>query len=225
MAEEALRCAPFTRGEIPAAAPRTDGHALERLKRINETITTAPHSVLFFGDSLTEGWDAGIWQRQLAPRGVLNAGIAGDRTDHLLWRLQHGNLAGPPPKAVVLLIGTNDLGSGRSPEVTADGVRANLALLRSRLPNAAILLLGLLPREQDPGAALRRASARVNTLIRNCADGEHIEYAEIGDVLLDRSGRLDAAISPDHLHLSGRGYALLTAQLGPTLDRLIAAPP
>ena len=129
-----------------------------------KSIRSAPHSVIFFGDSLTEGWDLGIWQQQLAPRGLLNAGIAGDRTDHLLWRLEHGNLAGRPPKAVVLLIGTNDLGSGRSPEATADGISANLALLRSRLPTPSILLLGLLPREQKPSAALRRAVARVNAV-------------------------------------------------------------
>ena len=51
--------------------------------------------MLIFGDSLTEGWDATVWERSLAPRGALNAGVSGDRTDHLLWRLQHGNLAGP----------------------------------------------------------------------------------------------------------------------------------
>ena len=182
-----------------------------------------------FSDIFRGFLDRGLGPRHLAAadrtRGVLNGGIAGDRTDHLLWRLEHGNLAGRPPRAVVLLIGTNDLGSGRSPEATADGIRANLALLRSRLPHASILLLGLLPREQDPGAALRRAVSRVNALIYDCADDEHISYAEIGDLLLDRSGRLDASISPDHLHLSGRGYALLTAQLAPALDRLTSAPP
>src|SRR5215472_16748729 len=113
-------------------------------------------------DSLTEGWDAEVWKRTLASRGALNAGVSGDRTDHLLWRLQHGNLAGPQPKAVVLLIGTNDLAYGRSPELTADGIRANLERLRQRLPEARILLLGLLPREESPSAPLRLEVAQVN---------------------------------------------------------------
>jgi lysophospholipase L1-like esterase len=220
-----LRCGRFSGGEMPAATPRTDRHALGRLERINEMVKSVPHSVVFFGDSLTEGWDPRIWQQQLAPRGVLNAGVSGDRTDHLLWRLEHGSLGGPPPKAVILLIGTNDLGSGRSPEATADGISTNLALLRGRLPDTRILLLGLLPREEDPNSALRRAVERVNAIIRSCADHEHVFYAEIGNVLLDDSGRLDPAISPDHLHLTGRGYALLTAQLGPALDRLAATSP
>jgi lysophospholipase L1-like esterase len=185
-------------------------------------VRSVPHSVIFLGDSLTEGWDPRIWQQQLAPRGVLNAGISGDRTDHLLWRLEHGNLGGSPPRTVMLLIGTNYLGSGRSPEAAADGISANLALLQRRLPDARILLLGLLPREEDPNSALRRAVERVNAMIRSCAEQEHVFYAEIGNVLLDGSGRLDAAISPDHLHLSGRGYALLSAQLGAALDRLTA---
>ena len=145
-AEEALRCARFSRGELPRATPRSDRHALDRLQRINQVVRTTPPAVLFLGDSLTEGWNLDLWKKHLAPRGVLNAGISGDRTDHLLWRLENGNLAGPPPKALVLLIGTNDLGSGRSPELTADGIRTNLGRLRQRLPEAAILLIALLPR-------------------------------------------------------------------------------
>jgi len=152
---------------------------------------------------------------------VLNAGISGDFTDHILWRLEHGNLAGPPPKAVILLIGTNDLAAHRSPDLTAEGIRANLVLLRKRLPEARILLLGLLPREQSPGAPLRRAAAEVNRLIRDCADGEHIVYAEIGDVLLDSRGRLGATVSPDWLHFNERGYALLTSRLEPVLDQVL----
>lgn len=223
--DPALPCARFSEGQMPAATPRSDSHAVERLARINQLILSAPHSVLFLGDSLTEGWSPDIWQQYMAPRGVLNAGISGDRTDHLLWRLERGNLAGPPLKAVILLIGTNDLASGRPPELTADGIRADLALLRRRLPQAGILLLGLLPREELPTAPLRRAVAQVNNLIRDCADGERVGFADIGGVLLDGNGRLTAAISTDRLHLTERGYALLAARLGPALDRLLAAWP
>ena len=120
----------------------------------------------------------------------------------------------------MLLIGTNDLAYGRSPELTADGIRANLEMVRQRLPEARILLLGLLPREESPSAPLRLEVAQVNRLIRDCADGEHIFYAEIGEVLLDRDGLLPAAISPDQLHFTEIGYGLLAARLEPELDRL-----
>jgi lysophospholipase L1-like esterase len=188
LAADILSCAQFTHEGAPQPMARGDQRGLERLDRINQAVKNTPYSVLFLGDSLTEGWDPVLWERSLAPRGVLNAGIAGDFTDHILWRLEHGNLAGPPAKAVILLIGTNDLAAHRSPELTADGIRAILVLLRERLPDARILLLGLLPREQSPDARLRRAVAQVNRLIRDCADGEHIVYAEIGDVLLDSDG-------------------------------------
>ncbi len=82
----------------------------------------------------------------MVPRGVLNAGVSGDRTEHLLWRLQHGNLAGPPPAAVVVLIGTNDLTTAAAaarPRIAAEGIRADLLYLRQHLPDARILLLGL----------------------------------------------------------------------------------
>jgi beta-glucosidase len=201
--------------------PSPYSSALERAKWINQAIKFSPYSILFFGDSLTEGWDAAVWEKSLAPRGALNAGVSGDRTDNLLWRLQNGNLAGPAPQAVVLLIGTNDLAYGRSPALTADGIRANLEALRQRFPATTILLLGLLPREEASTAPLRVAATMVNHLIRACADGEHIVYADIGDVLLDGDGRLTTAVSPDGLHFTARGYSLLASRLEPELDRLL----
>jgi len=217
-------CGPFTQESAPQPAARGDERGLERLERINQAVKNAPHTVLFLGDSLTEGWDPVSWEKSLAPHDVLNVGISGDFTDHILWRLEHGNLAGPPPppKAVILLIGTNDLAAHRSAELTANGIRANLVLLRERLPESTILLLGLLPRERSPDAPLRRAAAEVNSLIRGCADGQHIVYAEIGDVLLDSEGELSAAVSPDWLHFTARGYALLASRLEPVLDGVLS---
>ena len=169
-------------------------------------------------------WDGAVWEGNLASRGALNAGVSGDRTENLLWRLQNGNLDGPPPNAAVLLIGTNDLAAGRSPELAADGIRAVLEALRQHFPNTRILLLGLLPREEDASALLRTATTRVNRLIQECADGEHIVYANIGDVLLDNRGRLTSTIAPDGLHFTAHGYELLASRLNPELDRLLSPP-
>src|SRR4029079_15376803 len=129
----------------------------------------------------------------------------GDRTEHLLWRLKHGNLAGPPPSGFIVLIGTNDLtngGRGRPPELAAEGIRANLLYLRQQLPNTRILLLGLLPRSASPDAGLRRTVAAVNQLIQSCGDNRTIVYADLGGLLLDSQGRLTPAIAPDQLHFS-----------------------
>jgi lysophospholipase L1-like esterase len=217
-----VSCAAFTAAPLAAPAPRFEEHSLERVAAINKAVKTVPHRVLFLGDSITERWEdregAEIWREQVAPLGVLDAGINGDRTEHLLWRLDHGNLNGPGPPAVVLLIGTNDLEHGRPPAVAAEGIRANVLRLRAALPDAHILLLGLLPRERLPQAPLRREVGEVNRLIATCADGGAVVYADIGGVLLEPDGRLSAAISPDRLHFSAAGYA----RLAPPLDALIA---
>ncbi len=121
-ADELVRCGRFTAQELPPPIPRAGTHAVARAERITEEVRTVPYKTLFFGDSITEYWDRELWREKLAPRGVMNAGVSGDRTDHLRWRLENGNLDGPPPERVVVLIGTNDLGYGRSPEETADGI-------------------------------------------------------------------------------------------------------
>ena len=221
-AEPDLRCGKFTDDVIAAPEPRSAVSAMRRFEVINAEVKSVRHRVLFLGDSLTERFDPEVWREHMAPRGVLNAGVNGDRTEHLLWRLQHGNLDGPAPTAVSVLIGTNDIGHPRPPEDAAEGIRANLLYLRQRLPAVRILLLGLLPRAESPDAALRRGTLAVNRLIAGCGDDGTVVYADIGGVLLDADGRLSLAVSPDHLHFSAGGYARLAGKLDEVIDRLFA---
>jgi lysophospholipase L1-like esterase len=218
----ALPCGSFTQDSLAAPEPRENHWPVERFELIRRWVKTQRYRVLFLGDSLIERFDARVWHDHMTPRGVFNAGISGDRTEHLLWRLQHGDLDGPPPAGIVLLIGTNDLGHGRLPEVAAEGIRANLLYLRQRLPRARILLLGLWPREASPDARLRRGTVAVNRLIQRCGDDRMVLYADIGGVLLDAGGKLTPAISPDQLHFSALGYARLAPQLDALIDRLVA---
>jgi lysophospholipase L1-like esterase len=221
-AQSPLPCGPFTQEGPGPPVPRKNAHALARFEQINAAVKTQPHRVLFLGDSLTEHFDPGVWQDHMMPRGVLNAGISGDRTDHLRWRLEHGNLDGPPPQAVVLLIGTNDLGHDEPPDVAAEGIRANLLKLRQRLPGADILLLGLWPREDVPRIVQRHEVAAVNALIGTCGDGTRIRYADLGRLLLEPDGRLAPQISADRLHFNAQGYARLAPSLDGLIDQLLA---
>ncbi|HEX6443231.1 MAG TPA: GDSL-type esterase/lipase family protein [Stellaceae bacterium] len=224
--EPALACGHFTQDQLPAPEPREAASAKKRFEEINAAVKTQPYRVIFFGDSLTERfetWDApDLWRQHMAARGVLNAGVNGDRTEHLLWRLDHGNLDGPTPLGMVLLIGTNDLGHGRSVEDTAEGIRANLVRLREKAPGARILLLGLWPRGGDPDSKFREPIREVNNRVRTCGDDRTVFYADIGGVLLDPDGRLSKAISPDLLHFNRAGYERLVPKLDPLVNRLLA---
>ena len=222
MADAMKRCQTLSNLASPTKYPDPPTpSARARFEQINADVRNQPHRVLFLGDSLTEGFDHEVWEQHMAPRRVLNAGIGGDRTDHLRWRLEHGNLDGPPPQGVVLLIGTNDLGYERPTEVTAEGVRATLLQLRRRMPGAEILLLGLLPREDIPRIVERHEIAAVNRMIESCADGGAIRYADLGRFLLGADGRLLPQISPDRLHFNTQGYALLAPALDGAIDGLL----
>jgi lysophospholipase L1-like esterase len=224
-AQSALPCPAFTTQPLPPPAPRIAAWPVKRFEAIRQQLNM-PHRVLFLGDSLTERFphDAPlVWREHMEPRGVLNAGVSGDRSENLLWRLQNGNLGGTPPSLVILLIGTNDLaydGPPRPPELGAESIRANLLYLREKLPDTPILLLALLPRGAAPDSELRRKTVTVNRLISRCADGTSVIFADIGGVLLDAQGRLSAAISPDRLHFSEIGYARLMPRLDALIDAL-----
>lgn len=217
-----LQCKPFTIEMLPAPVPRHDAEAVERLAAIEREVSSGPHPVIFLGDSLTQKWSPVAWQHYFVPLAALNAGVNGDRTEHVLWRLKKGTLDGQEPRVVVLLIGTNDIGRNRPAAIVAEGVRDNLMLLRKRFPAARILLLGVLPRGESPTFRRRRQVENVNNLIRRCADGRHIHYLDLADVLLDPRSVLTRAISPDGVHLSEQAYSRLGARLAIELDRILA---
>lgn len=219
-----IACGSFTAAALAPPEPRVEGYAVRRFDLIKSEVKTKPYRALFLGDSLTERWDPANWNDNLAPRGVLNAGVGGDRTEHLIWRLDHGNLAGPAPRVAIVLIGTNDLGHGRPPTLAAEGIRAVLLKLRARLPDTRILLLGLWPRGATIKDKLRREVGEVNRMIATCGDNRSVFYADIGGVVLDLRGDLTPSISPDLLHFSAAGYARLAPALGRLLDPLLAMP-
>jgi lysophospholipase L1-like esterase len=225
-AQAQVKCGPFTEAPLAAPAARPESWAIPIFQNINVAVKTQPYRVLFLGDSITQRWSLPlwgakpVWDANMVPRGVLNAGVSGDRTEHLLWRLDHGNLDGPPPRGVVVLIGTNDLAAGRPPELAAEGIRAVLIRLRQKLPNTRILLLGLTPRGATTADPLRQEVLQVNRLIPSCADGSTIVYADIGGGLLDGSGVLSQTLSPDLLHFSAAGYERIVPKLDPLIDRL-----
>ena len=206
--------------------PRTDEGILARqaevLRRARET-AAAP--VVFLGDSITQGWeDAGraVWEREFAPLGALNLGVSGDRTEHVLWRLQEAPLARLAPKVVVILIGTNNLGHGSSDaEGTRAGVRAVVARVREQAPSAQVLLLEIFPRGERMNP-MRGDIAQVNQALRAHAP-ERVRTLALGDRWVNADGTLPKEMLPDLLHLSERGYGEWAEGLLPVLRETLAA--
>ncbi|WP_284614984.1 GDSL-type esterase/lipase family protein [Aquabacterium humicola] len=184
--------------------------------------------LVFIGDSITQGWEnegREVWARHFARHNALNLGFGGDRTENVLWRLQHGALDGLAPRAVVLMIGTNNTGHrAENPETTAAGIRRLVEEIRRRLPAAQVLLLAVFPREEQPTGPLRRLNERINEHIRGLADGRDVHFLDIGQVLTQPDGTLSKDVMPDLLHLSPKGYALWQAAMDPVLTPLLNRP-
>jgi len=191
--------------------------------------------VLFLGDSITDFWrDANpqrggkaVWDREYAPLHAANFGISGDRTQNVLWRLEHGEADGYQPRVVVLMIGTNNTGLERdgvtprnsTPEVVA-GVTAVVRELRGRFPEAKILFLAIFPRGAKDSPQ-RAQVAEVNRELAKLNDGEHVFYLDIGGRFLDAAGDIPRDIMPDQLHPSLTGYEIWADAIRAPLRQLL----
>jgi len=186
--------------------------------------------VLFMGDSITDFWrnrGSNVWNQYYAPMHAANFGISGDRTQHVLWRMDNGELDGIHPKVVVLMIGTNNTGNERDKKTprnsvpeAIEGVQAVVADIRTRLPDSKILLLGIFPRGtlDDPQ---RAQVALINTVICKLDDGKMVKFLDIGSKFLDADGTLPKTVMPDLLHPNAHGYQIWADAMNPTLEAML----
>ncbi len=181
--------------------------------------------IVFIGDSITQGWEkdgAEVWRHHYAERHALALGFGGDRTENVLWRLQHGEIDGISPKVAVMMIGTNNTGHrAEDPQTTAKGIKRLIQEIRQRMPKTKVLLLAIFPRGEKPDDFLRGLNERVNKIIAGYADGQSVYFLDINDALLNRDGTLDRAIMPDLLHPNAKGYAIWQRAMDPTLQGLL----
>lgn len=186
--------------------------------------------ILFLGDSITDFWrnrGSNVWNQFYAPRHAANFGISGDRTQHLLWRIDHGELDGIHPKVVVLMIGTNNTGKENDHQTprntvpqTIEGVQAVVSDIRRKLPDSKILLLAIFPRStlDDPQ---RAQVALINPVIARLDDGKMVRYLDLGPRFLADDGALPRSIMPDLLHPNAKGYQIWAGAMEPTLVELL----
>lgn len=186
--------------------------------------------ILFIGDSIThffggEQFDSyalrgkNTWDEFYAPRKPGNLGFGWDRTENVLWRLQHGAIDDIAPKVVIIMIGTNNTGLNTAPEIV-QGITAVVQEFQKRLPKAKILLLGVFPRGEKPGP-VRDKIAEVNQGIAKLNAPPSVTYLDIGPKFLTPEGLITKDIMPDFLHPNEKGYRIWAEAMEPTLKRLL----
>jgi len=203
--------------------PRGGGW-MRRHQSFNERVKKGDVDLTFIGDSITQGWEGagrGVWKEFYGNRKAVNLGIGGDRTQHVLWRLDNGNVEGISPKLAVVMIGTNNSGRGRStaPEMV-DGVTAVIAKIRAKLPKTKVLLLDIFPRGQAFNEQ-RGKILQVNQALRRLESDPAITYLPIGHHFIENDGSLSKEIMPDALHLSTKGYRIWAEAIEPSVARLL----
>ena len=208
------------------ATPRTDGGWQTRQKELNQRAAEAGEKaqVIFIGDSITQGWEGDgkeVWGKYYAHRNAVNLGIGGDRTQHVLWRLDNGNLDGLKPKAAVLMIGTNNSGGeDNTPGQIAQGVAVIVKKLREKLPGTKILLLAIFPRGEN-FSAQRGKLAMINQVLQKNADERNVFWIDFGHKFLNPDGVMPRALMPDYLHLSKQGYEIWAESIEDKLSTII----
>ena len=182
-------------------------------------------NLLFMGDSITQGWETvgqDVWQKYYGARQSFNLGFSGDRTENVLWRIEHGGVDGMNPELVILSIGTNNTGHRQDPAgCTAKGIEMILDELNHRLPGAEILLLAIFPRGEFSDDELRKRNREINGRIEKLADREDVYYLDLNHVFLRENGELPEEVMPDFLHPNEAGYRLWAEAMEPMMENLI----
>lgn len=189
--------------------PRGGGW-MKRHESFNKRVAEGNADLLFIGDSITQGWEGrgkNVWAKYYGKRNAVNLGIGGDRTQHVIWRLDNGNIKGISPKLAVIMIGTNNSGNNSSEQI-ADGVTVIVKQLRKKLPEMKVLLLAVFPRGPNKDDKRRQVNEKANAIFAKLADGKQVHYLDIGPKFLAEDGTLSREIMPDLLHLTEKGYTI-----------------
>lgn len=222
-ASSSVSTAPTVNGSIVATQ-----HTVDRAKKRTEFLLQRAKEnqgkcdIVFLGDSITERWETdgtNAWNHYYGDRKVLNLGVGGDRTQHMLWRLEQGQLDGLEPKVLVFLLGTNNANDRPEDEIVAS-LKTVLGKVRKRLPKTKILLMGIFPRGQTFNP-IRGKVLQVNQALAQLEDGQHLFFMDIGARFVGGDGSISKTVMKDYVHLSARGYEIWAEAIEPKLRELL----
>jgi lysophospholipase L1-like esterase len=201
-----------------------------------ERAKAGPIGILFLGDSITQGWTHApqIWKDHYGKYNPANFGIGGDHTEHVLWRIDNGELDGISPRVVVLLIGTNNFRQNSADEIAAAD-RKIVAEIHQKLPQTKVLVIGIFPRGADPTAtndhrngdahgsvpAVRAMIKQINNQLAALDDGKTTRYLDVGPKFLNAKGEIPPELMKDALHPTESGYRIWADAMQPLLDEMM----
>jgi len=212
------------------AAPKTGN---DKFFKMHESFLQrgkeGPIGLLFIGDSITEGWVKApqVWEKFYSQDQPANFGIGGDRTEHVLWRIENGELDGIKPKVVVVMIGTNNSGTHTAEQITAAD-RKIVAEIRQKLPDSKVLLLAIFPRGPrkaadgtiDTGEERMKKINAVNVELAKLDDGKTVRFLNINEKFLV-DGKIPDDVMPDQLHPNAKGYEIWAEAMNPLLEEMM----
>lgn len=200
--------------------------AAKRCELVMQRSKSAPgdYDIEFIGDSITDYWEregVEVWKEFYGHRKTINLGVTADRTQHVLWRIQNGQLDGINPKIAVVLIGTNNTKNAiNSEQEILEGVSMVVDQIRKRQPHTKILLLGIFP--CGPTFSERRGKIlQVNQALAKLDNGKNVFYLDVGFKFIDEDGSISNSIMPDGVHLSDVGYRIWATSMEPKLQQLL----
>lgn len=212
--------------------PRT-GSVTNRQNHVLEYAKAHPgdYDLEFIGDSITEGWETrgkNVWNELDGKYKIINMGVGGDRTEHVLWRFENGQLDGIHAKAAVVMIGTNNSNKNKdgteqysTAEILA-GVEAIVNQIRARQPDTKIFLFGIFPRGREFNDQRGRI-LQVNEALAKLDDGKNIFYLDIGPQLIEKDGSISPDMMRDALHPGEAGYKIWDAAIEAKYKEIFAA--
>ena len=222
---------PAARADRPSA--RTDPNSLRAHAELVEKARTGRIDVYFVGDSITRRWGAldypallANWRANFFGWNAANFGWGADRVENMLWRLEHGELDGVDPKVIVILAGTNNVGTqpGGADKIAdiTRGLRALVRLCRRKAPRATIVVTAIFPRNDN--LAVLPEIEQINAHLAALADGTRIRFLNVNERLADKDGRLFEGMSADNLHPTLKAYQIWADALKPIFTELLGPP-
>jgi beta-glucosidase len=225
-ATEAVTNAPAPRVNTAIMpVPRT-GNITNRQAQVLQRAKDAPgdYDIEFIGDSITQGWEGAgknVWQEFYGRRKVINFGVSGDRTQHVLWRFENGQLDGIKPKVAVVMIGTNNSNNQDNTENDIlEGVTAIVQEIRKRQPDTKVLLLAIFPRSKT-FSPQRGKILQINQALARLDDGKHIFFLDLGPQFIENDGSISTDMMRDALHPGEAGYKVWASNMEPKLKELL----